>query len=83
MRRFNGFVKRTGQLCRQAYARIGRALNPVFVAVARNIGPNEVLGLASLAVLALGLSLIWFPLAPICIGLSGLAIAVINARMRS
>lgn len=70
------------QLCRQKYRACLRALNPLILAVLREVGFSEVLGLVSVGLVAWGVGLMWFPLAPLVVGLVGLAVAVINARMR-
>lgn len=75
-------MNRLTKLCRAKYSAARRALNPLFVVVKCNVGFTELLGLASLGLVAWSLGLMWFPLAPLCLGLAGMAVAVINARMR-
>lgn len=75
-------AKFTWKLFRVKYSAASSALKPLYVGVKRHVGPSEWLGLVSLLVFVWGCSLIWFPLAPLCLGLAGMAGAVINARMR-
>lgn len=75
-------VKSAWKLFRVKWSATSSALKPVYVGITRQVGPSEWLGLVSLVVFVWGCGLIWFPLAPLCLGLVGMTGAVINARMR-